>query len=91
MGFIVWLISLLARLLTFAILVDALLSWVPYNDTVYKIRSFLQGFTAPVTEPIRRLLSPITQRIMIDFTPVIAIFVVDFVANLVLRILTRLF
>ncbi len=91
-GFLVRLILLVGKLLSTAIVVDALLSWVPgYNETVYKIRSFLQAFTSPITSPIRRLLMPLTQRIMIDITPIIAIFAVEVIQSLLINILAVLF
>ncbi len=90
MGFIIWLVPLLAELLSFAIVADALLSWIPYNEKVYRIRGFLQRFTAPVTAPIRKLLSPLTRTIMIDITPIISIMLINFLQGAILRILLRL-
>lgn len=89
-GFLFWFVPIVGKLLSFAVVVDALLSWVPYNENVYKIRGFLQRFTAPVTSPIRRLLSPLTRSIMIDITPIIAIVVIDFLQGVILGILMRL-
>ena len=85
---IIGLIMLLSQLLTWAIVIEALLSWVPsYNETVYKIRRFLNKFTEPVTNPIRKLISPLTNRIMIDFTPVVAIILIEIVRNIIVRLL----
>lgn len=90
MGFIFWLVQLLGRLFSLAIVLDALLSWIPYNQSVYKIRGFLQSFTAPVTAPIRKLLQPLTYRIMIDITPIVAIAVVEFLERAILTVLLKL-
>ena len=91
MTILIGIIMVIAQLLTWAILIDALLSWVPqYNETVYKIRRFLNKFTEPVTNPVRKLISPLTNRIMIDFTPVVAIIVIEIVRNLLVRLLMRL-
>ena len=91
MTILIGIIMVIAQLLTWAILIEALLSWVPqYNETVYKIRQFLQKFTEPVTKPIRQLISPLTNRILIDFTPVVAIIVIEIVRNLLVRLLMRL-
>ncbi len=89
-GFLLWLVPIAGKLLSFAIVADALLSWVPYNENVYKIRGFLQRITAPITSPIRRLLSPLTRSIMIDITPIIAIVLIDFVEGVILGLLVRL-
>ena len=88
---IIWLIMLASQLLTWAILIEALLSWVPgYNGTVYKIRQFLGKLTEPVTKPVRKLISPLTNRIMIDFTPVVTIILIEIVRNVIVRLLMKI-
>ena len=87
MGLISRILSAVISLFKLAIIIDALLSWVPYNEAIYKIRTVLQQITYPVTEPIRRLLSPITYRIGIDITPIIAFVVVDFIGGLIIGLL----
>ena len=91
MGFVFWLIPLLGKVLSLAIVIDALLSWVPYNENVHKIRGFLQSFTAPITSPVRKLLSPLTGRMMIDFTPMVSILVINVLQSVLLRVLGVLF
>lgn len=73
-------------LLNLAIIIDAILSWVPYSDNIYKIRQVLGAFINPVMRPIRKFISPLTFRIGIDISPIIAIFLIDFVANVLSKI-----
>lgn len=84
------LITTVGKLLTLAIVIDALLSWVPgYNDTVYKIRTVLQKITSPIMNPVRKLMYPVTRRIMIDFSPVIAIMLIEFVQAFLVTLIMR--
>ena len=87
MGLISRIINAIASLLKLAIVADALLSWLPYSETIYNIRNVLQRVTYPITEPIRKLLSPLTQSIGIDITPIIAYVVVDFISGLIINLL----
>jgi len=67
------------------ILIRALISWVnpdPYNPIV----QFLHKTTEPVLEPIRRLI-PISYRIGIDISPLIAFFVLVFLKIFLVRTL----
>ena len=81
-------ISTVCRFLTFAIVADALLSWVPqYNETIYRIRNVLQKLTSPVMSPVRKLLQPLTGRMMIDFSPIVAILLIEFVQGLIIRLI----
>ena len=89
MEFLLFLIPLVGRALYIAIVVDALLSWLPYSPAVYKIRGFLQSFTAPLTSPVRKLLSPLTRRIMIDLTPIVAIFLLEIIQYVLVTIILR--
>ncbi|MBQ3053330.1 MAG: YggT family protein [Clostridia bacterium] len=81
-------ISYGVKLLSWAIVADAILSWIPsYNETVYRIRCVLQKITYPIMEPVRRLISPLTMRIGIDLSPIVGIFALELIANIFIRIL----
>ncbi len=86
MSAILFVIGKFIQLLSLAIVIDALLSWVPYNETVYKIRQVLSLVTEPIVSPIRKLLSPITSGIGIDFSPVVAIILIDLVGGIIMRV-----
>ena len=67
------------------ILVRAVVSWVnpdPYNSIV----QFLYKATEPILQPIRRIL-PISFKIGIDISPLIAFFVILFVRGFLVRTL----
>jgi YggT family protein len=72
-------IALLLQLLSLAILVRALLSWVqpdPYNPLVRA----LDSITEPILQPLRQIVPRIG---MIDITPLVAIILLSFLAQLV--------
>ena len=83
-GFISWLLDIY----TWIIIAAALISWVspdPYNPLV----QFLRRVTEPVLRPIRRLLSP--YQTGLDFSPLVAILIIQFVERVILPSLPSLF
>lgn len=76
-------IGIILRLLTWLIIIRALISWVnpdPYNPIVV----FLRRSTDPLLEPIRRKMP----RMQVDFSPLIAILVIIFVRVFLVSSLT---
>ena len=78
-------------LLTLAVVVDAILSWVPVGENIYKIRQVLGKIINPVMNPVRKLISPVTYKIGIDFSPIVAILLIDAVATILLKLVVVLF
>ena len=73
--------SWLLDLYTWIIIAAALISWVspnPYNPIV----QLLRRLTEPVLQPIRRMLS--RYQTGIDFSPLIAILIIQFVQRVIL-------
>lgn len=76
-GFVSWLLNLYMWI----IIASALISWVtpdPYNPIV----RFLRQVTEPVLSPIRRILP--TYQTGIDFSPLVVIILIQFIAWVVL-------
>jgi YggT family protein len=67
------------QLLTFIIVARAILSWIAPNPYEQPMR-FLYEVTEPILAPLRRIIPHIG---MMDITPVIAIIILQLVANLV--------
>lgn len=57
-----------------------MLGRLPYNRTLYAIRDFLRGAAEPYLRIFRRILPPFGG---FDLSPIIAIFVLYFVGNLI--------
>lgn len=62
------------------ILVRVLLTWFPTADWANNIMSFLSPITDPYLNLFRSIIPPMGG---IDFSPILAIFVLQFVASLV--------
>lgn len=81
-------IRYLIKLLEFAIVITAIISWLPVSkDNRFII--LLYQITEPIMAPIRKLLkkSSVTNNLMIDFSPLVAILLLELVDSLAYRIL----
>jgi len=86
MIFLINFINILFTILNFAILIRVLLSWVridPYNPLV----QILYQITEPILAPFRKLIPPAAG---MDFSPIVAFFVLEFVRRLLVDLLVRL-
>ena len=76
-------IDLLFNVLIFAIIGRALLSWFNIGPG-HPIGRILYELTEPILSPMRRVIPMIG---MIDITPIVAIFLLNFLQNIVLQAL----
>lgn len=87
MIYIVRLIDTLVNLFSLAILIRVILSWVRF-DPYHPISVFIHQVTEPVLAPIRRYL-PSTG--MIDFSPLVALVLVQVVQVVLSQLLLSLY
>ena len=73
-------IGIFATVLTWAIIIRALLSWFSISPTQPLFR-LLMEITEPVLAPIRRILPG---GMMLDFSPLIAILLIQIISNFVI-------
>ncbi|MGL4873655.1 MAG: YggT family protein [Clostridium sp.] len=83
---IITLIDTLFNLLEIFIVADVILSFFK-NANVGGIREFVSAIASPILAPFRILLIKIFGYMQIDFSPIIALIVLDLLKNLLLRIL----
>jgi YggT family protein len=86
------LINTLFRVLSFLILVEVIASWVlaarvRLPDWGYRILRAIHAITAPVLEPVRRLIPPL---VGLDFSPLIALILLDLLRSILVRALIAL-
>jgi len=67
-------VNILFLVLTIAVFIRVLLSWVPNIDPRNPGIEFLYGITEPILAPIRSIMP---KTMMFDFSPMIAIFVLQ--------------
>jgi len=79
-----FLVTLLAQILILALLVSAILSWLPKVRALTPVTTLLNGITYPILTPIRRRM-PIFAGL--DFSPLIAILLISVVEALALALL----
>ena len=75
-------VSILFMVLTIAVFIRVLLSWVPNIDPRNPGIEFLYGITEPILAPIRSIMP---KSMMFDFSPMIAIFVLQAVRSVVVK------
>lgn len=77
-----------AEILTFIMIVRVLFSWIQPNpySLLGKINMFSIKLTEPVVAPCRALLSRFNTG-MFDFSVLLAFFLVQFIANVLIRII----
>lgn len=82
---LVAILSGLRQLLWFLILARIILSFLPNIDPSHPIARFIHNATEPILAPFRAIL-PAT-RIGIDFSPMLAFFVIDMIFRLLINVL----
>lgn len=83
---ITYAVNLLFRLLEYAIFIDVILSWV-YRGSGNTFIDILHIFTEPFMAPARRLQQKLMSVSMLDFSPIIAYFILIVLRNIVNYIL----
>jgi YggT family protein len=81
LSLLVRVIDFVVTIYTFLIIVRAIISWVnpdPYNPIV----RILYRLTDPVLNPIRKVMQRISGNLPIDFSPIIAIFLIQLLGKL---------
>ena len=77
-------INVLAGALTLAIFVRVILSWIPNARLPLGLGDFVFGVSEPILSPIRRAMPFLGG---IDFSPFIALLLIQLVSSLILRVL----
>ncbi len=83
MDFIAQFIFFVIQVLTWAIFIRAILSWFPVSRDNTMVMLLMQ-VTDPILLPIRRVVPTIAN---IDITPLVAIFLLQFLGEFLIRIL----
>ncbi|MFW6281614.1 MAG: YggT family protein [bacterium] len=89
---IIYLINTATNVLTWLIIIRSLLTWIAPNVhdvNLRKLLTILYKITEPILAPIRRYLP--SNSMGIDFSPIIAIFVLMLLNSFLVRLITYIF
>lgn len=75
-------INVTFMVLTIAVFIRVLISWIPNIDPRNPAIEFLYGITEPILAPIRSIMP---RTLMFDFSPMIAIFVLQAIRAVLLQ------
>lgn len=80
-GFVFFILNGLLTLLIYAIIINAILSWLVAfdvinlrNQFVYNVAKFLDAVTRPILAPFQKIIPPLGS---VDISPIIAILVIS--------------
>jgi YggT family protein len=79
-------INVLAGALTLAIFVRVVLSWIPNARLPFGLGEFVWGVSEPILAPIRRAMPFLGG---IDFSPFVALLLINLVSTVLVRVLPR--
>ncbi len=85
--FLVRFVDILFAVLTWAIIIRVLLTWIPGLPPGHPVVRALASITDPILEPARRIIPPIG---MLDISPIVVLFALQLVREFLIRLLINL-
>lgn len=79
-------VNLIFGFIEAVIFIDVILSWIPINQS-NKFFDIIHMISEPVLAPFRSLQNRFSPQLPIDFSPLIAIFLIEIVHNILLSVL----
>ncbi len=82
--------EMLIKIIDFIILIRILLSWIPIDRNNPLIR-LVYSLSEPLLYPIRQMIkkSPLGDGMMIDFSPIILVLILQVIQNILFSVLIR--
>ncbi len=81
--FLSWVINIYV----FIVIANVFLSWIVFatrNSTIHKIYTITSQLVDPLLQPIRNIIRPLTGNLGIDFSPMVLIFLLIILDNLLI-------
>ncbi|MGG7163981.1 YggT family protein [Clostridium ihumii] len=83
-------VTMFFEVIKFAILIEVLLSWVP-NGRNSKVWDIVRMVTRPIMEPCEKLNDMIFKGFVLDFSPIIAYFLIYLIEQIIITVLFKIF
>jgi YggT family protein len=81
-------LNILFRFLEIAILIEVFLSWMPrQGGRTNQLIEFVHALTAPLMAPGKKIQNALIPNLMIDFSPIIALVLLDIIKRVLYTIL----
>ncbi len=84
---ILLILNILFRFLEIAIIIEVFLSWMPKQGGRSQLIEFVHALTAPLMVPGRKIQNALIPNLMIDFSPIIALVLLDIIKRVIYTIL----
>lgn len=81
------------EIIVLMICAEAVMSWfaMSFSPGMRKFYMGLRSLTAPILMPFRKILQPISFRLGIDFSPVAAVFALQIISRILVRLVYIIF
>ncbi len=86
---IIRIVNIFFEVIKATILIEVLLTWIP-NGRYSKVGQFIRTFTAPIMEPAEKINDLFLKGFVIDFSPIIAYFLIYVIQGIILSVLVRI-
>ena len=83
-GYLITFFDILFTVLSWAILIRVLLSWIPNLNPYHPAVQLLRQITDPILEPARRIIPPVGG---LDISPIVVFLIIDFLLRPLVRAL----
>ncbi|MFD3157424.1 YggT family protein [Haloimpatiens sp. FM7330] len=82
----IYFVNILFRVIEYAILIEVILSWIPQRRE-NQLTSILHTITEPFLRPGRIIQQKLIPNLMIDFSPIIALFIIAILRRVIYTLL----
>ncbi len=87
MTILIYVLSRVLKVYIFIVFINVILSWIVLstrNDTLQRVYSFTGQLVDPILQPLRNAMQPVSRNIGIDFSPMVLLFLLYFLQQLLI-------
>lgn len=87
MALLVYVLNRVLNVYIFIVFINVILSWIVLstrNDTLKRVYLFTGQLVDPILQPLRNAMQPLSRNIGIDFSPMVLLFLLYFLQQLLI-------